>query len=215
MARKKDEAGCFLVLLGAVVFGIAYILTFVTEHPIFCLVIVGIVIGVIILIQVAKRAKRLNAERQFQQQVDFHINKWKVWEQNGIPSIYNKELALDDTETLLYSFPYLLKVGAGNRVHSGTLYLTNARMLFMSETTVKDVSYDNILSVNGTHAILHITPKKKEKMLHLAPKTDQEDVLRLQLADTYAVWFLLNRGCYADMEQNIFTILGVKKFTES
>lgn len=85
----------------------------------------------------------------------------------------------------------------------------------MSETTVKDVSYDNILSVNGTHTILHITPKKKEKMLHLAPKTDQEDVLRLQLADTYAVWFLLNRGRYADMEQNIFTILGVKKVMES
>lgn len=201
--------------MGLLVFAITSILTFISNHPTFCIVIVGIVIGIIILIKVTKRVKRLNAERQFQQQVDFHINKWKVWEQNGIPSIYNKELALDGTETLLYSFPYLLKVGAGNRVHSGTLYLTNARMLFMSDTTVKDVSYDNILSVNGTYTILHITPKKKEKMLHLAPKTDQEDVLRLQLADTYAVWFLLNRGRYVDMEQNIFTILGIRKIMES
>lgn len=214
MARKKNEIGC-LLLLGLLVFAITSILTFISNHPTFCIVIVGIVIGIIILIKVVKRAKRLNAERQFQQQVDFHINKWKVWEQNGIPSICNKELALDGTETLLYSFPYLLKVGAGNRVHSGTLYLTNARMLFMSDTTVKDVSYDNILSVNGTYTILHITPKKKEKMLHLAPKTDQEDVLRLQLADTYAVWFLLNRGRYVDMEQNIFTILGIRKIMES
>lgn len=214
MARKKDGIGC-LLLLGLLVLAITSILTFISNHPTFCIVIVGTVIGIIILIKVAKRTKRLNAERQFQQQVDFHINKWKVWEQNGIPSIYNKELALDGTETLLYSFPYLLKVGAGNRVHSGTLYLTNARMLFMSDTTVKDVSYDNILSVNGTDTILHITPKKKEKMLHLTPKTNQEDVLRLQLADTYAVWFLLNRGRYADMEQNIFTILGIKRIMES
>lgn len=211
MSRKKDEAGCILAILGLCVIIIGSILTFIAENPTLCIIIAGIIFAIIILIQMAKKAKRVKAEKKFQQAVAARVAKWKEWEQNGVPSIQNKDLALDDTETLLYSFPYLLKVGAGNKVHRGTLYLTNARLLFMADTTVKDVAFDNILSVNGTHEILHITPKKKEKMLHLAPRTNRPDVLRFQLADTYAIWFLLNRGRYLDMEQRILTILGVEK----
>lgn len=210
--RKKDDVGA-LVLLGIGAAIISGTLTLIKEHSILCLSIIGIIVVIIILVQITKKAKRVKAEKKFQQAVAASVDKWKEWEQNGVPSIQNKDLALDDTETLLYSFPYLLKVGAGNKVHRGTLYLTNARLLFMSDTTVKDVAFDNILSVNGTHEILHITPKKKKKMLHLAPRTNRPDILRFQLADTYAIWFLLNRGRYLDMEQRILTILGVEKQT--
>lgn len=211
MARKKDEVGCLLLLLGLGFIAIVRVLTFFIEKPILSVAIIGAIIGIILLISVLKKAKQKKQEKRFQQTVAAYVEKWKDWEQNGVPSIQNKDLVLDDTETLLYSFPYLLKVGAGNKVHRGTLHLTNARLLFMSDTTVKDVAFDNILSVNGTHEILHITPKKKEKVLTLAPRTNKPDVLRFQLADTFAIWFLLNRGKYLDMEQRLMTILGVEK----
>lgn len=207
---KTDPIGCVVLLLLGFI-AIVVLLTFSINHPLSSLWITLAIIGFIILILVKRKAKQRKKEQEFLQAVASQMEKWQDWEQNGVPSISNKDLLLKETETLLYSFPYTLKVGASYRLHRGVLHITNSRFLFMSDTTLKDVAFDNVLSVNATHEILCITSRKKGLLLNLTPNTDKPDVMRLQLADAYAIWFLLNRGKYADMEQRVLTILGVKK----
>lgn len=149
--------------------------------------------------------------QNYEKEVTLHVEKWKGWEQNGIPTIESKHLIMDKGEDLLASVMFRMRVGESRKTDEGILHITNTRFLFTSMGNVKQIPYDKIVSVMACHEYILITPDKKGKMLQFVPVTDTEEELRLTLADVYAMWFLLNRGKYSEMEENILSILGVCK----
>lgn len=208
--RKKEDFGClvFIVILGIVLMPFVWLAENCPTLLVFLLVLPFVIYFIRKIVAAKKRAQKL---QQYKHQVEQCIAKWQEWEKNGVPSVQNDSLTLDKNETLLYAEPYLLKVGAGNRLHKGMLYLTNSRLLFLADTTVKEILYEKILALNISQNALHIIQGGKEKMLHITPRTADERDWRLKLADAYAVWFLLNRGPYEALEGNVFRILGVRK----
>ncbi|HJD19487.1 MAG TPA: hypothetical protein IAB21_03405 [Candidatus Avelusimicrobium excrementipullorum] len=211
MSRKKDaEVGC-AILAGIAAVILMAICWMLENQPILCVILLVIPVLIYVCNKYTAEKQRHQKLAVFKSKVEQAILKWQDWQNKGLPIIQNADLRLDEGEILIYEAPYLLKVGAGRQVHTGVLYITNKRFLFLADTTTKDISFKRVLAVTAGQTVLHVVPNGRDKMLHLTPQIGEELGQRLQVADAYAVWFLQNRGKYEMMEEEVFKILGVKK----
>ena len=223
MGRRNSSGalvlfGLIAMLVMAVISVVAAVLNAIMDaantHPYWavCIIVIPIALAILFSSKKAarKRKKQQEMEARYKAQVAAAFEKWKEWGQNGLPSITDEEMDFDG-ETLLLKAPYIWRVGASRQTHRGTLYATNTRFLLLSDTSTKSISYDNILMLTGNHEGLTILPKKKDKPIKIEPATDNEPKQRLIVADTYATWFLLNRGNFDKLELKACEILGVKK----
>lgn len=223
MGRRNSSGilfvfGFLAMIVMTIISAVAAIFNAVIEeakaHPYWavCIIVIPIALAIFVSSKTAARKRKQQQEREakYKAEVFAALKKWKEWGQNGLPSITDEEMDFDG-EILLLKASYVWRVGASRQTHRGTLYATNTRFLLLADTSTKSISYENILMLTGNHEGLTILPKKKDKPIKIEPATDYEPKQRLIVADTYATWFLLNRGNFDKLELKACEILGVKK----